>query len=255
MKDPCMLFYTSDFLTGVALMSMEERGQYITLLCLQQQRGHMTKREMTKAVGKLSDELMSKFISDDEGRFYNKRAEYEINRRSKFCNRQKSNVQTRYNGQNGSTMVSTMVGTTVLPIYETETETEIETRDRDNRGSGGKKGKSDDFDKFWQAYPKKVGKQAALKAFQRVNVPLKTLLTAIERQKCGDQWSKDNGRYIPNPSTWLNQGRWDDEVRPAKSTGGRLDAVFDLMRKEAARVEQDRSDGMYIADGTAVDKL
>lgn len=51
MKDPAMLFYASDFLTGVALMSMKERGQYITLLCLQQQRGHLTLSEMRKAAG------------------------------------------------------------------------------------------------------------------------------------------------------------------------------------------------------------
>ncbi len=40
---------------------------------------------------------------------------------------------------------------------------------------------------------------------------LETLLTAIRRQKCGSQWSRENGRYIPNPATWLNQGRWEDE--------------------------------------------
>ena len=68
------------------------------------------------------------------------------------------------------------------------------------------------FDQFWREYPKKVGKQAAIKAFKRVKVPVDTLLTAIDRQKRGDQWSRDNGRYIPNPATWLNQGRWEDEL-------------------------------------------
>lgn len=69
------------------------------------------------------------------------------------------------------------------------------------------------FDRFWAAYPKKVGKQAAKKAFDRVKVPVETLLTAIEQQKCSDQWSRDNGCYIPNPTTWLNQGRWEDELQ------------------------------------------
>lgn len=72
--------------------------------------------------------------------------------------------------------------------------------------------RSADFDAFWNAYPKKVGKQAAKKAFDRVKVPVKTLLTAVERQKCSAQWSKDGGQYIPNPATWLNQGRWEDEL-------------------------------------------
>lgn len=73
--------------------------------------------------------------------------------------------------------------------------------------------KGDDaFDVFWKAYPKKVGKGAARKAFSKVKVPVESLVSAIERQKCSLQWSRDNGQYIPNPSTWLNQGRWDDEM-------------------------------------------
>ena len=73
--------------------------------------------------------------------------------------------------------------------------------------------KSDEFDRFWSEYPKKVGKIAARKAFERASrvAALETLLTAIRRQKCGSQWSRENGRYIPNPATWLNQGRWEDE--------------------------------------------
>jgi hypothetical protein len=35
---------------------------------------------------------------------------------------------------------------------------------------------------------------------------------AVEAQKKSKQWQKDDGQYIPNPSTWLNQGRWDDEL-------------------------------------------
>lgn len=73
------------------------------------------------------------------------------------------------------------------------------------------------FDVFWAAYPKKVGKIAARKAFEKVHVPVDELLAAVERQKNGRQWKRDNGQYIPNPTTWLNQGRWDDEVAEKKS--------------------------------------
>lgn len=72
--------------------------------------------------------------------------------------------------------------------------------------------KGDAFERFWKAYPKKVGKEAARKAFGKVKVPVESLLTAIDRQKCGSQWTAENGRFIPNPATWLNQGRWEDEV-------------------------------------------
>ena len=69
------------------------------------------------------------------------------------------------------------------------------------------------FDRFWSAYPKKVGKEAARKAFAKAKAPLDVMLSAIDRQKNSQQWKRDNGQYIPNPATWLNQGRWDDEVQ------------------------------------------
>lgn len=71
-----------------------------------------------------------------------------------------------------------------------------------------------EFDRFWSAYPKKVGKEPARKAFDKALgiAAIESLLTAIERQKCSSQWSRDNGQYIPNPATWLNQRRWEDEI-------------------------------------------
>lgn len=88
------------------------------------------------------------------------------------------------------------------------------------------------FDAFWSAYPKKVGKADAKKVFEKVKVPLETLLSAIERQKCGSQWTKDNGQYIPNPATWLRQGRWEDEVYTAPTSGRRLTTDQDYERSK-----------------------
>lgn len=111
-KDPAVLFYTSDFLAGASLMTMKERGQYITLLCLQRERGHMTMKEMEKATGKLSDEVKSKFEQDEEGKFFNPRMEKEIKKRDAHCQKQKENINKRWNkpttadGNNdGNTMV------------------------------------------------------------------------------------------------------------------------------------------------------
>lgn len=80
-------------------------------------------------------------------------------------------------------------------------------------GSGPAAGARErDFARFWQAYPKKIGKQAARKAFLRAEVPLDTLLSALERQRGDPQWQRENGRFIPHPVTWLNQARWEDEA-------------------------------------------
>jgi predicted phage replisome organizer len=73
----------------------------------------------------------------------------------------------------------------------------------------------DRFNTFWKSYPKRVGKGAAEKSFKKINPGKETLnqmLEAIEKAKKSDQWKKDGGQFIPNPATWLNQKRWEDEL-------------------------------------------
>ena len=74
---------------------------------------------------------------------------------------------------------------------------------------------TDMFEEFWQAYPKKVGKGYAQECFKRIKPTRKlldTMLEAIAKQKKSDMWKRDKGQYIPNPSTWLNQKRWEDDL-------------------------------------------
>ena len=73
-----------------------------------------------------------------------------------------------------------------------------------------RKAREEAFDEFWKAYPRKEDKQKAKKAFDKVTVPLQTLLDGIETWKRSAQWSKDNGQFIPYPATWLNGKRWED---------------------------------------------
>lgn len=102
-----------------------------------------------------------------------------------------------------------------------ETKTKTETNTETNIPPKPPKGRTDaEFAEFWNAYPTKVGKQPARKAFDKVKVPVKTLVDAIERQKCSSQWSKDGGQYIPNPATWLNQQRWEDVLPEAEKPSG-----------------------------------
>ena len=71
--------------------------------------------------------------------------------------------------------------------------------------------RAQDFDRFWEAYPRKVGKEEARKAFERVEVPVDVLVDAISVQRKSAQWQKEGGRYIPFPANWLNQRRWEDQ--------------------------------------------
>lgn len=69
------------------------------------------------------------------------------------------------------------------------------------------------FNEFWRAYPRKVNKKEAKAKWVRIKIlDLAIILKAIEVQKQTENWQKDNGKYIPHPTTWLNQERWNDEM-------------------------------------------
>lgn len=75
------------------------------------------------------------------------------------------------------------------------------------------------FEQFWNAYPKKIGKDKCKRWFIQNKVDhrfLQNMIQAIDIQKKSQQWIKENGQFIPNPYTWLNQGRWQDEITQSR---------------------------------------
>jgi uncharacterized protein YdaU (DUF1376 family) len=131
-KDPAILFYTGDFLTGCADLNLEERGQYITLLCLQHQKGHLSEKMIKLAVGETSSDVMRKFKTDDDGNFYNERMDIEINKRVKHSEKQRKKIQDywdrkRLSESESDTTVYTTEDTTVVPL-ENRNENEDEDR-------------------------------------------------------------------------------------------------------------------------------
>lgn len=97
---------------------------------------------------------------------------------------------------------------TVIRPLELELELELE----EHPPKSPLKGDGLSFDSFWEAYPRKVAKQDAVKAFRKLTVSEREqILPALERQKKGDLWTRDGGKYIPYPATWLNGKRWEDE--------------------------------------------
>ena len=92
---------------------------------------------------------------------------------------------------------------------QSESESESESKAREAQNTA--------FDAFWEVYPRKVGKGEARKAFKKLPKSVYPFLVpAVERQKKTRQWQEEKGRFVPNPSTWLNQGRWEDDAEGAK---------------------------------------
>jgi len=78
------------------------------------------------------------------------------------------------------------------------------------------------FDAFWQKYPRKVGKAAALKAFQKLkpdDALLQRMHSALQGQVANVQLTKDGMQFFPHAGTWINGKRWEDEVESRQTSG------------------------------------
>lgn len=71
------------------------------------------------------------------------------------------------------------------------------------------------FDEFWKAYPRKVSKQSALKAWKGAKADkLAEQIIADVQRRCETEWKGQEMQYIPFPTTYLHQRRWEDETAP-----------------------------------------
>ena len=71
------------------------------------------------------------------------------------------------------------------------------------------------FDEFWKAYPRKVSKQSALKAWKGAKADkLAERIIADVQRRCETEWKGQEMQYIPFPTTYLHQRRWEDETAP-----------------------------------------
>ena len=95
-----------------------------------------------------------------------------------------------------------------------------ELNNRDINISCAKEEKNESiFESFWEVYPRKIGKEKCRNWFKSHKPKenfVKQMIEAVEQQKKSKQWS--DPQYIPHPYTWLNQGRWEDELTPSKDS-------------------------------------
>ena len=66
------------------------------------------------------------------------------------------------------------------------------------------------FELFWNAYPNKRGKQAALKKWTTGKYNPADILPTLEKQKKLRDWVKADGKFVPHARTYLNQKRYED---------------------------------------------
>lgn len=152
--------------------------------------------------------ILSKYFEHTDDGWRNKRADVEIahfvSKKQQASNAGKASAQRRLNGR------STGVGLSSTDVQPNNNQEPITNKHIPPKPPSGV---MERFERFWSAYPKKVGKGAVEKIFVKMKVDdelLANMLSAISSKRQSLEWTKDGGQFIPNPATWLNQRRWED---------------------------------------------
>lgn len=104
-------------------------------------------------------------------------------------------------------------------------------------GSGGapKMTKEAMFKLFWESYPKKKSKGQAEKAWNKIKpdeLLLKLILNKLEDARSSPEWTKEGGKYIPYPATWLNAKGWEDEFVQGMDVPDAWNVLAPYMRED-----------------------
>ena len=227
----------SEFATDPKIQSMHETLQrrFVIVLCLKcdgclsQLSDEEVACAMRIGVDEIKDtkELFIKkgFIDENwnvlnwDKRQY--KSDTSAKRTRKWRDRQKKSVIASQERHRDVTVTS--------PDTDTDTDTDINNTPIPPKGE--KIEYTESFLKWWEHYPKKVGKDAAFKKWKKIgksgNASADELIQAIITQVQSGHFRGSNGdEFIPNPLTWLNQGRWKDEIK-SQPTGGPRQPIFD----------------------------
>ena len=210
-NDPAFLFYTSDFLVGVTFMTNEQVGKYIKLLCMQHQTGHLTKEQMVSICGGNDDIIFCKFSVDKKGLFFNKRLEFEIEKRTKYTENRLKNLGSK-GFKKGSHKVShkgSHKGTQVEVHTENENENENTNENRDEN-KGKKPPKKEYAEKV--TLTKKQYEDAVLKYGEEKT---KGMIEILSNYKCskGKKYKSDYHTF----ASWVSE-RYDDNTTKQKQS-------------------------------------
>lgn len=155
--------------------------------------------------------------------FYRKMSSYEDKKRAdreRIAEKRRAMSQDVANSSEESDNVEN-----VANVAHTDTNTNTDTNKTPLPPKGETPRYSQSFETFWSIYPKKVGKDAAYRSWQKIgkrkDVTPTELINAIDAQvKAGHFKGSDGNEFFPNPSTWLNQGRWQDEIKTSQAECG-----------------------------------
>jgi len=221
-------FYVPDFLSSptVTMMSAEEVGGYVLLLCYawQDPQGSLpSDDDSLRVLSRMKGDLtrLKSCFTEKKGRLYNKRLTQELEKVKEKSVAAKHSAAMRWHSDGNANALRRQCSSQSESQSQSESElqSELQSEKQIQVKTCAEVQKplavpKVEFEMFWDAYPRKIGKKAAQKAFQNAQdrPRIDDLLKAIAQAKSSPQWAKEGGQFIPHPATWLSQGRWDDQV-------------------------------------------
>jgi len=216
-------FYIGDYLRDTMHLRAEEHGVYLLLLLAAWGReGKLPNDEeflfsvarCSRKKWKMVFPKVSQFFVLRDGNYEHKRVIYELEkaRKSKENKRKAGKVGADKRWNSNSTPIVLPLANDSPSPSPSPSPSKKEQRSKISCPIG--------FEKFWDIYPKKEGKGAAKKAYEKAifaGASPETLLAAVALAK--DKSDKWRDGFIPMPTTWLNQERWEDEFNPSVIEG------------------------------------
>jgi len=230
---PWVRFFPSDWLAGTRGLSAAETGVYVTLVMMMYERGGPLNdgaprlarlcgsqvNHFKAALGALIEN--GKLYRTEEGGLFNQRVRQELESRHDFASlqsaRRKSGWDKKANKNNNSQIPeANRSDTENIPYQKPQPEKE-EGSLREPRAREPDAILVEFEGTFWPAYPNKVGKPKALTSFrtERKSASLDEIMAGLARYVA----SKPADRQWLNPTTFLNQRRFNDQPAAVAATG------------------------------------
>jgi uncharacterized protein YdaU (DUF1376 family) len=239
-RAPAFQFYPADWLSSprVTTMTPAEEGAYIRLLCYAWADLDCTIPDDDTELAKLS-RLGEGWLNGGSttirkcfephpkrpGRLFNTRLMEERKkqdawrRKSREGGKRSAEIRVLHAKEKATVLEGCFIGGSrvVEPQANSSSPSSSSKKKKNNTSLNGHQA---DFDRFWERYPRKRSKGKAEDVWAELrpdNQLVEIMLTKIEEASRSEEWTKDAGKWIPYPASWLIAKGWEDEYTTTKA--------------------------------------
>jgi uncharacterized protein YdaU (DUF1376 family) len=240
-----MPLYVGDYLADTGHLTTLEHGAYLLLIMTYWRKGGLPDddAQLARIVRMTADEwfnVRSTIVQLFSNGWRHKRIDAELERsvekakKASFAGKRSAEARSAQQAFNGRSTDEPTEGQPSQP--QSQSQLEASASNKSARGAS-----SNAFLRFWGYWPNKVGRPAAERAFGKLDGEIDAILAGLDRYVR----EKPPDRPWLNPSTFLNQRRWEDSPAPVipggsnvrQSNGNRLLAAFDKLEERLRPVD------------------